>query len=77
MTTKVKSFKIHHNGNNERTEVEMDRLLTLKEVAEITGKAVRTLYNAKSTGRYPLKFIKLGRSVRVKESDLNAWIDRV
>ena len=55
----------------------MDRLLTLKEVSEITGKAVRTLYNAKSTGRYPLKFIKLGRSVRVKESDLNAWIDRV
>ena len=69
--------KIHQNGNNKCTEGGMDRLLTLKEVSEITGKAVRTLYNAKSTGRYPLKFIKLGRSVRVKESDLNAWIDRV
>ena len=53
----------------------MDRLLTLKEVSQITGKAVRTFYNAKSTGRYPLKFIKLGRSVRVKESDLMAWIE--
>ena len=55
----------------------MDRLLTLKEVAEITGKAVRTLYNAKSTGRYPLKFINLGRFVRVKENHLNPWINKV
>jgi predicted DNA-binding transcriptional regulator AlpA len=53
------------------------RLLTETEVAEITKVPVRTL----STWRRkppadPIPFIKIGRYVRYKYSDIERWIER-
>lgn len=56
----------------------MDRLLTLKEVAELTGLSIRTLYDRLAPeGDIPVVRMGTGRRprVRVKESDLEAWID--
>ncbi len=53
-----------------------DRLLTVKEVSEITGQAVQTLNRARmfGTGNAP-PFVKLGKSVRYRLSTVQKWID--
>ncbi len=51
-------------------------LLTRKEAAAYLGIAEMTLSIWKSTGRYNLPVVKVGRLVRYKKSDLDAFIDR-
>jgi predicted DNA-binding transcriptional regulator AlpA len=50
-----------------------DRLLSLSEVSERCGLAVTTLLQMRARGDGPPSF-RLGARVRVKESDLQAWI---
>lgn len=53
-----------------------DRLLTVKEVARITGQAVATLNRARvyGTNNAP-PFVKIGKSVRYRLSSVMRWID--
>ncbi len=51
-------------------------LLTRKEAAVYLGIAEMTLSIWKSTGRYNLPVVKIGRLVRYKKSDLDAFIER-
>ncbi len=45
-----------------------------KRVAEVLGVKVSTLTNWRSTGRYRLPYIKVGRLVRYRVADLAQWI---
>lgn len=52
-----------------------NKLLTRKEAAEFLGLSEGTLAVWKSTKRYPLPVIKVGRSVRYRETDLIKFLD--
>lgn len=49
-------------------------LVSEREAAEILGVAVGTLSVWRSTGRYTLPFIKVGRSVRYSRATLKSWL---
>jgi predicted DNA-binding transcriptional regulator AlpA len=51
-----------------------DKIHKAHPVAERLGTTVGTLAYWRYMGKGP-KFIKLGRSVRYRESDVNAWLD--
>lgn len=53
---------------------DMDTLLTRPQAAEYLGVAVQTLAVWACTGRYGLSFIKVGRSVKYRKSDLDMWL---
>lgn len=50
-------------------------LVDEKEAAQILDTSPGTLSVWRSTGRYNLPFVKVGRSVRYRRSDLLAWIE--
>jgi excisionase family DNA binding protein len=50
-------------------------LLNEQEAAQELNIAPGTLSVWRSTGRYNLPFIKVGRSVKYRRSDLMAWLD--
>jgi len=45
-----------------------------RKTAEVLGVKVSTLTNWRTTGRYALPYIKVGRLVRYRVADLAAWI---
>jgi len=49
-------------------------LVDTKQAADILGVHYLTLQNWRSTGKSP-KFVKCGRSVRYRVSDLKAWLE--
>jgi len=49
------------------------RLLTLREVADRTGLALKSV-RAWAAQRRHLPTVRLGRAVRVREADLEAWL---
>lgn len=51
-----------------------DKIYKASPVAELLGTTVGTLAYWRYMGKGP-KFIKLGRAVRYRESDVNAWLD--
>ena len=51
------------------------KLLTPAQVADILGVNVETLNTWRATNRYDLPYIKAGRLVRYRSSDLNAFIE--
>jgi predicted DNA-binding transcriptional regulator AlpA len=53
----------------------IDKLLTIEEVSQITGIAVKTLY-VRGGGTKTLPRIKLGHSLRFREADVRDWINR-
>jgi len=53
----------------------IDRLLSPLEVANILGVSPETLNVWRATQRYNLPYIKSGRLVRYRTSDLNAFIE--
>ena len=59
----------HHNSPN-------DRLLPPGEAADYLGVVENTLSVWRSTGRYNLPYIKVGRLVRYRLSDLQAFLAR-
>ena len=54
-------------------EEEADEVLTLKQVAAITGLALQTHYNMRSKDEGPRTWLLRGR-VRCYRSDLEAWM---
>ena len=50
-------------------------LLDEKQAAERLTVSPGTLAVWRSTGRYNLPFVKVGRMVRYRLSDLDAWVD--
>lgn len=52
------------------------KLLTADEVAEILGVTSHTLAVWRSTGRYALPYVKSGRLVRYRETDVSGFIER-
>jgi predicted DNA-binding transcriptional regulator AlpA len=53
----------------------VDRLLDQREVAQILKISVRTLERHRVDGTGP-RFFLVGRQVRYREADLEAWISR-
>lgn len=53
----------------------MDALLTRKEAADYLGVQAETLAVWACTHRYSLPYIKVGRAVRYRKADLDAWLD--
>ena len=51
-------------------------LLDEKEAAHLLDTSPGTLSVWRSTGRYNLPFIKIGRNVRYRRSDLLAWLEK-
>lgn len=51
-------------------------LVDEKEAARILDDSPGTLSVWRSTGRYNLPFIKIGRNVRYRRTDLLAWLDK-
>lgn len=49
-------------------------LLDENEAAKLLSLAAGTLSVWRSTGRYSVPFVKVGRLVRYKRTDLEAWI---
>jgi len=52
------------------------KLLTPEQVSELLGVNTHTLAVWRSSGRYNLPYIKAGRLVRYRSSDVSAFIDR-
>ncbi len=50
-------------------------LVDEREAAEILGVAPGTLSVWRSTGRYSLPFVKVGRNVRYSRTGLHAWLE--
>jgi excisionase family DNA binding protein len=59
-----------------RMALRLETLLTPAEAAAILQVSVGTLAVWRCTQRYPLKFIKVGHSVRYRETDLRDFIQR-
>lgn len=53
-----------------------DKLLNRKEAAKFLGTTEGTLAIWSSTGRYNLPFVKIGRLVKYRYSDLMGFIER-
>lgn len=51
-------------------------LLDEAQAAEILTVAKGTLGVWRSTGRYALPFVKVGRRVRYRRADLEAWLEK-
>jgi len=62
--------------NHVATSPQRSQLLTRAEAAEFLGMRPQTLAVWALTGRYNLPCIKVGRSVRYRLSDLEAFLDR-
>lgn len=55
--------------------MEKDRLLNMKQAARILGVKPKTLYQWKWQRNY-LPFVKIGKSLRVSERDLDEFIKK-
>ncbi len=51
-------------------------LVDEQKAARFLGNKPGTLAVWRSTGRYNLPFIKVGRSVRYRRADLEAWLEK-
>jgi excisionase family DNA binding protein len=50
-------------------------LLTPEDVAKILDVSTQTLATWRTTGRYDLPFVKIGRLVRYRQSDVDEFVD--
>ena len=50
-------------------------LLNAEQAAQYLGVAKQTLHNWRSSGRYRLPCLRVGRLVRYRRSDLDAWLE--
>lgn len=58
-----------------RQSATLNDLLDENQAASILKVKPGTLSVWRSTGRYSIPFIKVGRSVRYRMGDLNAWLE--
>jgi len=52
------------------------QMLDDKSAAELLDVSTGTLSVWRSTGRYNLPFVKVGRNVRYRRADLEAWLQK-
>lgn len=52
-----------------------EKLLSTEEAAEMLGVKEHTLRDWRSTKRYPLAYVKVGRNVRYRQEDIQAFIE--
>jgi predicted site-specific integrase-resolvase len=52
----------------------LDRLLTTSEVCDLWGFEPQTLRKWRCTGRGDLNFIRIGKSIRYRQSDIEAYL---
>ena len=57
------------------TAVEAPKLLTTDQAATHMNIKPQTLIIWRSTKRYPLPFIRVGRSIRYRVEDLDRWLE--
>jgi len=50
--------------------------LTPNDVAEMLGVSVKTLASWRSTKRYPLPFVRVGRCIRYRRTDLEEFLEK-
>jgi excisionase family DNA binding protein len=62
------------SGNLSKLVANGAQLLDDKQAAAFLSVSAGTLSVWRSTGRYALKFIKVGRAVRYRQSDLEEWL---
>lgn len=53
----------------------MEKLLTPAQTAELLGVKEQTLTVWRCTKRYPLAYVKVGRSVMYREADVRQFIE--
>ena len=74
MATKAQPERLSRKGDNSTERVGSGKLLTAKNVSEITGLSIETLAQWRSQKRGPL-FVKIARNcVRYYQSDLDGWL---
>ena len=56
------------------TAILSEPLLNEAEAAAVLGIAPQTLSIWRSTGRYGLRYIRVGRRIRYRRADLEAWV---
>lgn len=54
--------------------IQSDALLTQEQAAEILGVSPGSLEVWRSTRRYAIPYVKVGRLVRYRRSDLEQWL---
>jgi len=59
----------------ENTPLNLERLLTTDEVAEMLGITEGTLRTWRCVKRYPLPYVKAGSKVRYRAADVAKFID--
>lgn len=55
-------------------KLEVERLLSAKEVADVLGVSKRQIFRLKSSGKIPAP-VRVGGSVRFRLSDIEKWIE--
>lgn len=58
-----------------RQSEKLNDLLDENEAASFLSVKPGTLSVWRSSGRYPIPFIKVGRRIRYRRSDLHAWLE--
>ncbi len=64
------------DSNQKKTSLE-DRLITEKEVARLLSLGVSTIQQDRLTGRLGLPFVRLGRSVRYRLSEIENFLRNI
>jgi excisionase family DNA binding protein len=52
----------------------MEQLLTIRQAAVRCGLSARQVYKLNASNRFGPRFVRVGRSVRVRETQLDRWI---
>jgi excisionase family DNA binding protein len=60
----------------ENAQTLLNELLSAAEVADLLGISVSTLAIWRCTGRYPLAYVKVGRLVRYRRGDVEAFLEQ-
>jgi excisionase family DNA binding protein len=53
----------------------LSQYLTPPQTSELIGVGLQTLAVWRTTGRYRLPFVKVGRLVRYRRADVEAWLN--
>jgi excisionase family DNA binding protein len=53
---------------------QFDELFDDNDAARLLGVKVQTLAVWRMTGRYALPFVRVGRSIRYRKSDIDTWL---
>jgi len=72
MKQKQRGPTMQHSPHN---TLSPDEIWLPKQTAEAIGVAEATLATWRSTQRYPLKYLKVGKLIRYRKSDVLAFLD--